>query len=540
MPKKAILNASNLSYELATTRILFKDISVAIHDGDALRDGKGDRIGLVGRNGSGKSTLLKLLAGQLTPTTGTITTTGSIYYLPQVSTLNPSVSNESVLDWLSSISEEWWTVTTLLEEKFETEISLSQSISSLSGGELTKLWLAIAFSKQPDILLLDEPTNHLDLMALEQLRTALQAFSGTFVIVSHKPFFLDQVVDTIWELTPEALKVYGGNYSFYRSQKETEYQAALRAHEVARKELKRAKTSALQEQKRAAQSRQHGRQLAGSIPKILAGSLKRKAEVTAGIAKQKHEAAVEKATQKVTETKIRTTKATRIQLEECSQKHKNLIDIQGADLRLGNRLLINNIQLHVSVGDRIAIAGLNGSGKSSLAKAILEMKPSPASLESGEITIASGIKVVYLDQTYELVNREQTVLENMQAVNPDLNYQLLRQQLGHFLFFNNDVYQPASGLSGGELARLAIALISIAEIDLLILDEPTNNLDGETINHIVDGLNDFQGALWVISHDIDFLSRIGIMQAYQLNNCQLQPLSHRPDDAQRFYQELLT
>jgi ATPase subunit of ABC transporter with duplicated ATPase domains len=539
MHSQAILKASNLTYELANIRTLFKDIAVAIHEKQ--------RIGLVGCNGSGKSTLLKLLAQELTPKMGSIITRGSIYYLPQISTLNLSASNDSVLDWLSSISDEWWTVTNLLNEKFETELCLSASIGSLSEGELTKLWLAIALSKQPDILLLDEPTNHLDLIALEQLQKVLQVFPGAIAIVSHKPFFLDQVVDTIWELTPKALLVYGGNYSFYRSQKESEYQTALRAHEVARKKLKHAQTSAAQEQKRAAQSQRNGRLHADSIPKILAGAMKRKAEVTAGIAKQKHEAAVESATQKVASTKIKTTKAASIQLQERSQKQKNLIDIQGADLKLGvraaspkeNRLLIKNIQLHVSSGDRIALAGANGSGKSCLAKAILGMKQSPAILESGEIAIASQMKAVYLDQTYEVVNREITVLENMQAVNPDLNYQLLRQQLGHFLFFNDDVYKNASVLSGGELARLAVAMITVSQIDWLILDEPTNNLDVETINHIVDGLNEYQGALWVISHDIDFLSRIRIMQAYQIKNHQLQPLIHQPDDAERYYQELI-
>jgi ATPase subunit of ABC transporter with duplicated ATPase domains len=529
---KVILNASNLAYELATMQRLFQDITIAIHEKD--------RIGLVGRNGSGKSTLLKLLARQLKPKTGTIITTGSNYYLPQISTLNSSSSNDSVLDWISNIFDEWWTVTTILEDTFTTALDLAQSISSLSGGELTKLLLAIALVKQPDILLLDEPTNHLDLVSLEQLKVALQEFSGALVIVSHKPFFLDQVVDTIWELTAEKLKVYGGNYSFYRSQKQTEQQAALRAHEVARKELKRAKISALQEQKRAAQSQRNGRlrQLEGSISKSAAGAMKRKAEVTAGIAKQKHELAVEKATEKVTETKIKTTKSTNVQLEECSHKHKNLIYIQQANLKVKERVLIKNIQLHVAAGDRMAILGENGSGKSSLAKAILGIKPSPAVLE-GEITISSAMKVVYLDQTYQLVNRHQTVLENMQQANPDLDYQLIRQQLGHFLFFNDDVYKPALALSGGELARLAIAMISISKIDWLILDEPTNNLDVETINHIVDGVNDFQGAIWVISHDIDFLSRIGIKQAYQISDCQLQPLRNLPEDAEQFYQELL-
>lgn len=534
MHSQAILNGSNLIYELPTSQVLFKDITVAIHEGES--------IGLVGRNGIGKSTLLKLLAKQLTPKMGTVTMAGSVYYLPQISTVNSTASNNSVLELLNSVSDEWWMVTTLLEEKFATELSFSALISSLSGGELMKLWLAIALSKQPDILLLDEPTNHLDLVGLEQLQNALRDFSGAFVIVSHKPFFLDRVVDTIWELTSQALKVYGGNYSFWRSHKENEHQAALRTHEVARKELKQAKTSAAKEQQRAAKSRQQGNKLksSGSIPTIVAGAWKRKAEVTAGIAKRKREAAVEKATHRVTETKIKTTKANRVQLSECNQKHRNLIDIQGANLRLGNRLLIENILLHVSNGDRIAIVGANGSGKSSLANSVMGIRQSPAILEGGEIIIASAMKVVYLDQTYELVNRNLTVLENMQLSNPDLNYQLHRQQLGHFLFFNDDVYKPALALSGGELARLAIAMISIAEIDLLILDEPTNNLDIDTINQIVDGLNDFQGALWVISHDIDFKSRIGIMQAYQIKNCQLQTLIHRPENAEQYYQELIT
>jgi ATPase subunit of ABC transporter with duplicated ATPase domains len=537
MQRKVILHASRVGYEITATRCLFQNISLSVQASDAIADGKAARIGLVGRNGSGKSTLLKLLAGQLIPNTGTIATAGSVYYLPQISTLTPP--QESVLDWLSTISEEWWTVTTLLAEKFAMELPLSQSVSCLSGGEWTKLWLAIAFAKQPDLLLLDEPTNHLDLIALEQLRQALQEFPGAVVIVSHKPFFLDQVVDTIWELTPEALHVYGGNYSFYRSQKEVEHQTALRAHEVARKELKRAKTAALQEQHRAAQSRQQGRKQAESMPAIVAGARKRAAEVTAGIAKQKHEAAVATATQRMLETKIRTSKATRVQLEERSQKHKNLIDIQGADLKVGDRTLIENMQLHVSSGDRMSIAGVNGSGKSSLAKAILNLEPASAHLQSGEVLCLSSLKAVYLDQNYALINRKQTVLENMQSANRALNYQLLRQQLGHFLFFNDDVYKPASSLSGGELARLAIAIISISEIDWLILDEPTNNLDLETVDHIVSGLNEFQGVLWVISHDIDFLSRIGIQQAYQLKHRQLQPLLHQPGEAERYYQELL-
>ncbi|NMG10371.1 ribosomal protection-like ABC-F family protein [Brasilonema sp. UFV-L1] len=530
MQKKAIVLAENLAYELSSTRTLFRGVQVSI--------GEDERIALIGSNGVGKSTLLKILAGQLSPTTGSVTRHETIYYLPQISTIKQDIKADTVLNFLSSISEEWWKIEEILETRFKTTLDLSLPLFNLSGGELTKLFMAIGLSAEPKVLLLDEPTNHMDLMALESLRNFLNDFNGAFVIVSHKPFFLDQVTDITWELTPEGVKVYGGNFSLYREQKEIELQARVRSHEVARKELKRAKASALQEQQRAAQSRKNGRQLAGSIPKIVAGAMKRKAEVTAGIAKQKHEAAVEKATQKFTETKVKTTKATSLQLEERSQKRRNLIDIQGANLKVGENLLISNIQLHVSSGDRIVIAGANGSGKSSLAKAILRIENTTAILQSGEILLTPAMKAVYLDQTYELVNRKQTILENMQAANPNLNYQLLRQQLGHFLFKEDDVNKSASVLSGGELARLAIAIISISQIDLLILDEPTNNLDIETVDQIIEGINEYQGALWIISHDLDFLSRINITHAYKLSEQELQQMMYLPSESELYYQAI--
>lgn len=235
------------------------------------------------------------------------------------------------------------------------------------------------------------------------------------------------------------------------------------------------------------------------------------------------------------QTKVKTKKVTNVKLSGEGKKRRNLIDIENANLWVSNRLLIENIQLHISYGDRIAVAGANGSGKSSLAKAILGMDnrfsqtvehPTltlPVSEEGTRfILLAPTIKAVYLDQTYELVNRQQTILENMQFSNPNLSYQLLRQQLGHFLFKYDEVNKPASVLSGGELARLAIAIISISEIDLLILDEPTNNLDIQTVDQMIEGINEYQGAIWVISHDLDFLRRINITQTLTLSNCLLQ------------------
>lgn len=533
MHKNTILLAENVGYEINLDRTLFQGVDINIS--------MGDRIALVGRNGVGKSTLLKILTGQITPSTGSVWRKQNVYYLPQISTIRQVITADSVLDFLSSISDEWWKIEENFQVQFHTQLDLSLPVINLSGGELTKLFLAIGLSQEPNLLLLDEPTNHMDLLALESLKLFLQDFAGAYIIVSHKPFFLDQVTDVTWELTPEGVNVYGGNFSEYRKHKEIELEASLRSHEAARKELKRVQATAMQEQQRAAQSHRQGRAkfLNGSVDRMSAGLIKTKAEASAGNAKKKHELAVVKATQNVADTKVKTTKVTSIQLAEKGQKRRNLIDIQGANLWISKRLLIENIQMHISCGDRLAIVGANGSGKSTLAKAILGMEQQTAVLDSGEVLLAPAIKAVYLDQTYELVNRQQTILENMQAANPNLSYQLLRQQLGHFLFKYDDVHKSASVLSGGELARLAIAIISICEIDLLILDEPTNNLDIETVEQMIAGINDYQGALWVISHDIDFLSRINITQGFKLSQQALQVTTSLPSTPEQYYQELL-
>ncbi len=541
MPQQPYLLADGLTYQLPPDRTLFRGLRVSLFAGDALQDGRGDRVALVGANGIGKSTLLQILAGKIRPTAGSVQRHGSVYYLPQISTLRSQIKHETLLEFLSTVSEEWWTIVHLLETQFHTRLDLSLPIAHLSGGELTKLFLAIGFAQTPDVLLLDEPTNHMDYLALENLQQLLNQFKGALVIVSHKPFFLDQVVQKTWELTPEGVTVYGGNFSFYRMQKQMELEAQQRSHEIARKELKRAQSIAMQEQMRAARSHKHGRQqfLNGSMDRAAAGSLKRKAEVTAGKQKQSHEAAIAEAAETVATTKVRTHKTTNIQLEQRSNKHKNLIDIQGANLWVDDRQLITEIQFQILSGDRIAISGVNGSGKSSLAKAVLQSRHTSAALKSGQILYSPDMRMVYLDQTYALVDRKLTIVENLQVANPELSYQQVRQQLGHFLFFNRDVEKSASVLSGGELARLALAMISVAKIDLLILDEPTNNLDITTVNQIIDAVNEYQGALWVISHDLDFLSQIQITRAFHVNHQGLQRMTYLPNEANQYYQELL-
>ncbi|WOD39947.1 ribosomal protection-like ABC-F family protein [Nodosilinea sp. E11] len=520
---KTLLSAQNLSYGFDPASLLFEPINLSIQ--------VGDRVALVGRNGSGKSTLIKILAGHLQPTLGTVSRYGSLAYVPQASTLGPTEPTETILDTLSAASEDWWFIDECLRTQFETHLDLSLPTASLSGGELTKLLLAIALAPAPDILLLDEPTNHLDLLALDHLRLCLERFQGAVVLVSHKPHFLDQVASTTWELTPQGLNEYGGNYTHYREQKQACQRAAERSHEVARKALKRAQATAQAEQKRAAQSQRGGKQKAESsgMGKMAQHYFANRASGTAGTAAKRNQAAVEQAVRQVAQTKVRTTKATTIHLAETSQKRRTLLEIRDGHLRVGESVLVRELQLQVVVGDRMAIAGANGSGKSSLVKAIFAtVETESIRLDAADLRLADPLEVVYLDQTYELIDRHDSVLGNMQATNPALPYQHLRQQLGHFLFFDQAVDKPASALSGGELARLALAMISIANLDLLILDEPTNNLDIETVETMIGAINDYRGALWVISHDLDFLSQIEIDRAFQLKHQTLQLMNALP------------
>ena len=535
MPQHAqpCLVADSLSYSLASGRTLFADVSVSIFPAD--------RIALVGKNGVGKSTLLQLFSQQRSPTTGTVTHKSLTLYVPQLSTLASGIQHQSVLGFLTMAADAWWEIEHMLETIFEKTLDLASSMDSLSGGELMQLSLAIALWRSPGLLLLDEPTNHLDYLAQERLAQALSQFKGALVVVSHKPSFLEHTTETTWELTPSGLRVFGGNYSLYREQKRLEREAKVRSHETARKELKRVKATAQSEQKRSAQSNRNAvrHRMTNRVTRGAAGNMKNWAEATAGKQKVAHEKAVENATQKVAETKVRTAKAMSIQLAASSNKQRTLVDIRGAELWVDERQLLRDLRLKVESGDRLAIAGPNGSGKSSLVKAIAGITDPSVCLTGGEQQIA-GMKTVYLDQRYALVDRSKTILENMREANADIEYQLLRQQLGHFLFFNDDVHKSATVLSGGELARCAIAIITISNLDLLILDEPTNNLDIATVDQIVDALNDYEGTLCVISHDLDFLSRIRITHSLRVTKNTLSPTDYLPTEKSLYHSELLS
>ncbi len=518
---KTYLSCNNLSYELPD-RTLFENINVSVN--------QGDRIALIGDNGTGKSTLLKIFSGKLSPSSGTIhNNKKSSYYLPQV---DFSIYNDkqTVGEYLASKRDEWWEVEQKLKIVFGIkEVDYEQPISTLSGGEITKMNLAIGLCFDPDILFLDEPTNHIDILAMENLIETLKNYHGALVVVSHDTFFLDQTTNKVWCLEQGHLTLYGGNYSDYSRQKQIEIEAQERKYEAFKKKLQKLKKSAQLEQKRAERSKNTGKKLAGdrSMSSMEKGTFANIASSSAGKGNSKFNELIEQTREEMSENRIFKKRSINTGLTtEKNIGRKNLFTIRHEKLSIGKKILIDDVNIELKYGDRIAICGANGSGKTVLAKFILGK--------------TENIKTAYISQNYEIIDPEKSLLDNIFSLNSSISYEVARNALGRFLFrAENIVQKQAKFLSGGERARLTFAMISTASIDLLVLDEPTNNLDIATINEIVDSLQEFQGGILVISHNINFLKDIGIHDSYIISHLNMNKMISSPQQSEVFYKELI-
>lgn len=526
-----IATIQNLTYEVPG-RTLFENVNLTVKEKE--------HIGLVGKNGTGKSTLLKILNNQTKPTQGSVSTKTSTYYLPQID-IPLFQSEKTVAEYIELQHDDWARINAALHRWFKTStIHLEKKLNILSGGEMIKLHLAMAQSRNPKLLLLDEPTNHLDVEGLLVLRDFLNSYSGAYVIVSHDPFFLDKTVSHIWEISGETIKEYGGNYSYYEQQKEIERKSQERSYEAARKELKKAHRAMQVEEKRSARSKREGRKQAHdrSMSAMEKGYFKNRASKTAGKQQEKLETIIQKKEEKVSSLKESKFRKVRMILKEGShQGRRMLLEIEGGVLKIDNRLLMEDIHFRVEYGDRIALVGKNGSGKSSLAKALIGKNNSTSI--SGKINRADELNSIYLDQTYQVVNDKLTLIENVQEYNPSISHEEARKQLAHYLFRETDIGKKANVLSGGEVARLTLAMVTARPVDILILDEPTNNLDIETVDAIAGALRDFLGALIVISHNTHFLNYTEINSAFIINNKKINLMKSSPSNPEDFFNEMI-
>ncbi|MDO8572503.1 MAG: ABC-F family ATP-binding cassette domain-containing protein [bacterium] len=530
---KVILSAKDTSFELQH-KTLFKELNLTIKEGD--------RIGLVGKNGSGKSTLLKLLAGQIETTRGVIENKGSSYYLPQLD-FSLFGSTDKIEEYVFRQGVNWSALNAKLRKWFkENEIKPDQKLQTLSGGELMKLNLAIAEAHNPNLLLLDEPTNHLDAEGIDILKKFLTTFPGAFIIVSHDPFFLNLVVNHIWELEEGAVAEYGGNYTHYADQKQFKKDARERDYTATKKKLKKVKKSIEAEQKRADRSKRVGRKevFANNMPPVLKGFYANQASGTAGKQGKKLRKIMAQRDEKASTLKKEKQRPLRFVIDhDTSGARKTLIAINDGVLGVAEKTLIENIDLRIVYGDRLVLVGKNGSGKSTLAKSIAG---EDAVVElGGYVKRSPDAGVVYVDQKYQIIAPNLTLIENVEKYNPKLTHEEVRRQLGRFLFYKEeDARKKAGVLSGGEAARLVFAMVTAGSVDLLVLDEPTNNLDIETLDIIADALKDFAGALVIISHNIHFLKRIGIDTALIIDKKKLKTMRSSPAEPEAFYNEMVS
>jgi len=507
------------------------DGSVVLEDLD-LVVGPG-RSGLVGANGAGKSTLLRLVAGELRPTTGHVSVTGRVGYLPQDLTLRTA---QPVAEFLGieqqlrairavaagstdqadfdEIGDDWD-----VEERAVVELArlgmpgdaLTRRMGELSGGEVTQLGLARLLLERPDVLLLDEPTNNLDVHARERLYDVVDAWRGTLLVISHDRDLLERM-DRIGDLREGTVRWYGGGYTSYVEQVAAEQAAAEQAVTSARSDLRRQHADRVEAERVVAQRRRQGRaaQLGGGIPKIVSGAKKRAAENSAAAYRKVHEERLTAARVRLDQAQLRLRADREIKVDlpgTVVHRGQEVLTTRGLVLRTGAV-----VDLDVRGPERIAVTGPNGAGKTTL----LETLAGRLAAAGGAATV--HVPIAYLPQRLDLLDEDLTVAENVARRAPGVEVTFIRSRLARFLFRGAAADKPVAALSGGERFRAALASLLLADPAprLLLLDEPTNNLDFASYDALVSALACYRGALFVASHDAAFLDDIGIGRTVRL------------------------
>ena len=506
-----LLSLQGVRKSFGTNEVL-KDASLVLQDGQ--------RMGLVGVNGSGKSTLMKIIAGLETSDGGTITMQKGLRlgYLAQQgevgegrtvleeleSVFEPVVEMEQQLrqleqrmaecgedeEMLRRLGGQYDQLTRTFEERngygwkstvqgvlaglgFRRE-QQGQLASSLSGGERTRLCLGRMLLTEPDLLLLDEPTNHLDLKSIAWLEDYLHSYRGAVLLISHDRYFMDHVCDRMAELLLGTVECYDGNYTQYIEQRTERFEVRMKAWELQQKEIARQEAII-------ARYRQFNREK--SIR--LAESREKRLEKIERLEKPQDESAI------------------RFRFDTRRRTGEDVLMVEELAKGFDGRTLFEHVKLHLRAGDRVALIGDNGVGKSTLLKCLVhELKP-----DAGTIRLGAGVDIGYYDQHQAHLHDSKTVLDEVWDDFRRLDQTEVRGALGLFLFTGDDVLMPVHTLSGGEKGRVALTKLMLRKDNLLLLDEPTNHLDMDSREVLEDALADFPGTILAISHDRYFINR---------------------------------
>jgi len=529
------LSAVELGYRLPDGHFLFNNLTFSF---------SAVRAGLVGANGIGKTTLLEILAGRREPSAGAVNRCGRVSYLPQQARFGPSTTVADAINLARQITAidsvergegtpgdldliaDRWDLRERIEQVFSklevSHISLDRSVESLSGGETSRVRIAGLLLEEPDFLILDEPTNHLDLSARESVYDLIASWKKGLIVVSHDRRLL-ALLDQIAELNANGLKIYGGDYEFYRQQRETERDAAEETLHGARQRLKEAKSTAQRAAERQQRKQSHGRRniLKRNLPSIVAGGLSRAAENSAARLKGRHQRKVDHAKQEVEEARngLPIELQIAVDLERskvpANKRMIELVEVNYTWPGAGRQLWDKPLSVEVIGPERVWLKGANGTGKSTLIDLICGAK-SPV---EGTVRVGAE-RIGLLDQRVSALDDSLTVLENLRRAAPLRPESELRTLLGRFLFIRDAALKPASVLSGGERMRAGLACLLGADQspEILIADEPTNNLDLPSVEELVSALRGFGGALIVVSHDAAFIEEIGVERVIDLDS----------------------
>lgn len=507
-----ILSASDICKSYGT-EVILENISFRINEGD--------RVGIVGTNGAGKSTLLNIISGQLNADSGNcfVGKDVSIGYLRQRDnfdddlTVIEEVNNifkdmtameNEILELSEKISKTadmeeakpLWARLNALQHEFEikggytykSEISgvltsmafgeeyYSQKTGSLSGGERTRLALACLLLRKPDILFLDEPTNHLDIGTLKWLEQYLKAYKGTIVLISHDRYFLDQIVNHIFEIHNHHIDCYNGNYSDYVVKKHAAREAKLKAFENQQAQIKR-------EEEMIRRFKERGTE---KLAKRAASREKRLSHIERIDRPEKEKSSI------------------KMNFDQKLKSGNDVLYAEGLTVGFDNRRLFANVDFDIKRGERICIVGANGVGKSTLLKIITEeVKP-----DDGFLKLGHNVEIAYYDQGQQLLDDDLTVMDEIHNSFRLYKDGEIRGLLGKFLFTDDMVFRQVGALSGGEKARLALLKLMLGGANVLLLDEPTNHLDIESKEAFEEALSEYPGTVITVTHDRYFLNRI--------------------------------
>lgn len=526
------IRLNNISYSHADKEKLFSKLSFAISD---------NKTALIGDNGTGKTTLLRIISGEIQPDEGTVVREGSLAYFPQdfsiynnktvaevLSVKEKLLSLEKILAGNSTeadyeiLNDEWDLKERIAEIFSEAKlegIDLERKFDTLSGGEKSRLLFASLLLNKPDFALLDEPTNHLDYESRNILYDLIKKYKRGLLVVSHDRELLNLMKEII-ELCRKGIKTYGGNFEFYKEQKRIETEAAQNTYDALNLQYTKSvkeKYAALEKQaKRSAAGKK--KLESGSIPRIAKKKLQDNSMKTLSRLKNSHSQKTEEIKNKLSQAKEKLENANSIIIDTASSHipaKKKILDVTDLNFEFPmseNYLWKENINFSISGNERWSISGINGSGKTVLLKLITgELKPS-----KGIINLYSS-NIAFLDQNVDILERELTVYENLKKYSDKnsvtkIPEHELRIKLARFLFRGEDAFKKAKYLSGGEKMRAGIACILASGNvpELLILDEPSNNLDLKSLEELTSAINQYNGALLIVSHDKQFLNELKI------------------------------